>query len=104
MKMNGVRKSDNNPANHKGSIIRWKKYRYKKDQYDIKYQYGITAIEDGWNEDILLEPMDYQIVVTLNIGLIVLSSLEAQSVELIDADLWDDSCKEKLEEILNKFK
>lgn len=97
--MNGIRKSDNNPANHKGSIVRWKKYRYEKDQYG-----NITAIEDGWNEDILLEPMDYQIVVTLDRGPLVLSSLEAQSVELIDADLWDSNCKEKLEEILNKFK
>lgn len=96
----GVRKSDNNPANHKGSIIRWKKYKYKKDQYGIRYQYGITAIENGWNEDILLEPMDYQIVVTLNRGPLILSSDEAQSVELIDADLWDKSCEEKLEEIL----
>lgn len=98
--MGGIRRSDGNPANHKGSIIRWKKYKYEK-----KNIWGtVGAIEDGWEEDILMEPIDYQLVLTLDRGPLVLSSREAQSVELIDADLWDDSCENKLQEFYNQLK
>lgn len=88
-----VRFSDGNSANHKGSIVRWKKYKYEKNKWGT-----VDAIEDGWEEDILMEPMDYQLVLTLDKGPLILSSFVAQSVELIDADLWDDHCEQKLQE------
>lgn len=86
-----IRKSDCNPANHKGSVVRWIHYKYEKNGTG-----GIEAIENGWNEDILMEPMDYQLVLTVYRGPIVLSSREAGTVELIDADLWDDECEDRL--------
>ncbi len=94
-----VRKSDNNPANHKGSIVRWRRYKYCRNDYG-----GIKAIEDGWNEDILMEPMDYQLVLTVYNGGLVLSAREAQTVILLDADLWDNACEERLQEFYNQFK
>ena len=51
-----------------------------------------------------MEPMDYQIILTLDHGAMILSSTEAQKVELIDADLWDDSCEKKLQEFYNQLK
>ncbi len=86
-----IRKSDCNPANHKGSIVRWRRYKFIKNGMG-----GMEAVENGWNEDILMEPMDYQLVLTVYRGPIVLSSREARTVELIDADLWDEECEEKL--------
>lgn len=99
MKIKGIRKSDENPANHKGSIIRWPRLKYIKNGFG-----SFDTIEDGWEEDILMEPMDYQIILTLDHGAMILSSTEAQKVELIDADLWDDSCEKKLQEFYNQLK
>jgi hypothetical protein len=97
--MSGIRKFDENPANHKGSIVSWPKLKYVKNGFG-----GIDVIQDGWNEDILLEPMDYQLLLTLERGSIILSADEAQKVKLIDADLWDDSCEKKLQEFYNQLK
>ena len=93
-----VRKGDK--ANHKGSIVRWPKYKYV---FDEQYNRVIRKELVGWNEDILLEPMDYQVLCTLDNGLMVLSADIAQETEVIDADLWDDSCDKKLEQIGIEF-
>ena len=91
----------NTQGNHKGSIVRWPRYEYEKRISN--YESAKLSLTE-YEEDILLEPMDYQIMVTLNHGLIILSAEQAQRVELIDADLWDESCEEKLQKIYDENK
>ena len=91
--------SDNNPANHKGSIIKYPKLK------QIKSVLGyIDTTVDCWKEDLLLEPMDGQIAVTLNHGIMVLTAEQAERVELIDGNLWDDSCENRLQELYKQLK
>lgn len=76
----------NEKENHKGSIV--------------KFPRGGKMVED-----VLLEPVDYQIIVSLEYGLTILSagSGEVSLVEITDADLWDETCDKKLEELMREF-
>lgn len=73
------------PGNHKGSIL------------------CFTDIHGNKVEDILLEPMNYQIAVAFDHGLMVLSAKQANDATVIDCDLWDESCEKRLNEIKKMF-
>lgn len=83
----------NEKENHKGSIVSWP--ILKKNENDTGKDNPILR----WEEGILLEPVNVQIVVTLEHGLRILSHGQYPLVEIVDADLWDESCDKKLEEL-----
>ena len=90
------------PANHKGAIVRWPVLRFP--------EFPLDTIRDGvhnevlrWEEDILLEPMDYQILLTFFHGVLVLPAEVAELVELEDVNMWDDECEKRKKELYEKY-
>lgn len=88
----------NESQNHKGSIVKWKRLQKPENKFNERDNKVIEVIED-----ILLEPVNGQILVTLENGLKILSHGEYPLVEVIEADLWDETCEKKLKEIEKKF-
>jgi hypothetical protein len=88
----------NESQNHKGSIVKWKRLQKPEKNLNNHDNKVIEIVED-----ILLEPVVGQILVTLEHGLLVLSHGEYPLVEVFEANLWDETCEKKLKEIEEKF-
>lgn len=90
------------PANHKGAIVRWPVLRFPESPLgEIKKGERNEILR--WEEDILLEPMDYQILLTFFHGGLVLPAEVAKLVELEDVNMWDDECERRQKEIYEKY-
>ena len=88
-------KKDNHSENHAGSIVRWPTLKYPERKVD----YTNNPVEK-MHEDILLEPVDGQILVTLNKGITILSAGEYPLVQIIDADLYDEECELRHQQLM----
>jgi hypothetical protein len=91
-------KKDNHKENHAGSIVKWPTLKYPERKVD----YTSNPVEK-MHEDILLEPVDGQILVTLNKGFTVLSAGEYPLVQIIDADLFDEECELRLKQLKLRY-
>ena len=95
----------NEPSNHKGSIVKWPRLKYPENQLD-EYIYKNKERNSvrEWREDVLLEPVCGQIIVSLKYGLSVLSAGEYPLVEVTHADLWNKECELRLEQLKEKYR
>ena len=93
----------NEPSNHRGSIVKWPKLKRPETPLGIMdYSTGERNEVKEWREDILLEPVDGQIIVSLEYGVSILSSGEYPLVEITEADLWDEQCEIRYKQLIDE--
>ena len=81
----------NDPSNHPGAIVRWPILKVNEKDFDPDTNPVIK-----WEKDILLEPADGQILVTLKHGMRILSHGQYPLVEIVEANFWNKDCEDAL--------